>query len=109
MDGLLFLLMDEDEIPLREARVLWERENPFLKFNNTEFRRNFRLAKPTLLNLVDLLRPDLEFPNRRGCPLSPIQQVCLCLQYFATGTCLIFPISRVFELLCRASTTLIYF
>lgn len=91
MDGLLFLEFELGnnevvDIPIREPRVLWERENPFLRFNDTEFSRNFRLSKASLLALVNILREDLDRPNKRGLPLSPEQQVCLCLQYLATGT-----------------------
>ena len=85
MDDFLLLYDDIDQIPIRETRVLWERKNPFIHFNDAEFRRNFRLEKQTLLSLVDILRVDLERPNNRGSPLSPEQQVCLCLQYLATG------------------------
>ena len=88
MDELYFLQyeLELEEVPIRETRVLWERKNPFIQFNDAEFRRNFRLNKQTLLTLVDIIRADLERPDMKGSPLSPEQQVCLCLQYLATGT-----------------------
>ena len=85
MDELLILYDEQADVPLRETRVLWDRMNPLTNFNDREFRLNFRMAKPSLLSLVDLLGPDLERPDQRGSPLNPVQQTCLCLQYYATG------------------------
>ena len=85
MDDFLFLLGDLEDVPLRETRVLWDRTNPLTHFNDVEFRLNFRMTKASLINLVEMIRPDLDLPNQRGLPLNPVQQTCLLMQYFATG------------------------
>ncbi len=75
-DGLLF----------REERRLWDRSNPLVEFSDTEFRRNFRLTKRGILHLVDLVEEDLQYPDNRGSPLTPLQQVCLCMTFLSSGT-----------------------
>ena len=36
--------------------------------------RHFRFHKDNLLKVVDVVKEDLEFKNKRGCPFSPLQQ-----------------------------------
>ena len=39
-----------------------------------------------MLNLVDKIRNNLEHLNGRGSPLTPLQQTCLALTFYAGGT-----------------------
>jgi hypothetical protein len=49
-------------------------------------RRQYRLTREGVLRLVDLLNHELLFRGNRGRPLSPLQQVCLALTFYASGT-----------------------
>jgi hypothetical protein len=71
---------------VRVARVLWERCDPLTYYNNVDFHRNFRFTKENLLKVVGLIKDDLEFCSKRGCPLDPVQQTCLALIFFANGS-----------------------
>ena len=44
----------------------------------------YRFDKETVVRLTEQL-PNLERPNDRGRPLTPIQQVCITLGYFGGG------------------------
>jgi hypothetical protein len=69
----------------KEPRVLWERSNPLVNFDDQEFHRNFRFTKQNLLKVVDLIKEDIAFASARGSPLTPIQQVTLTMSMFASG------------------------
>ncbi len=71
---------------VREERRLWDRSNPLVEYSEKEFRRNFRLSKRGILRLVDLVEEDLSRQNNRGSPLTPLQQVCLCMTFLSSGT-----------------------
>jgi len=73
------------DIPVREPKQLWDRQNPLISFKNEEFYQHFRFSKENLLKVVDFIQEDLQFPNNRGLPLSPLQQVCLTLSYYTSG------------------------
>ena len=62
-------------IAQREPRVLWERKNPLVHYNSTEFQRHFRFTKDNMLKVVDLFQEELSFKNKRGNPFTPLQQV----------------------------------
>lgn len=49
-------------------------------------RKQYRFSKEGILKLTDLIKPDLAFEDGRGSPLSPLQQVCLAMTYFASDT-----------------------
>lgn len=75
---------DDDELPRRRGpSVFNRRSDPSEALSDTEFKTHFRHSKETIGTLVNLLRTDLQFPNDRGRPLSPMQQVCVALNTFA--------------------------
>jgi hypothetical protein len=77
---------DGQQGPVRVPRVLWERCNPLEHYNDVDFHRNFRFTKENLKKVVDLIKEDLQFDSKRGCPLDPVQQTCLLLTFFASGS-----------------------
>jgi hypothetical protein len=79
---------EEDEAPLnlREPRLVWDRHNPVIEFDDKEFRVNFRVCKENFLKIVDLIRDDLIRPNQRGRPITVLMQVALTLAFFACGS-----------------------
>jgi hypothetical protein len=46
----------------------------------------YRLTKQGVLHLTDMIGDNLQFRNQRGNPLTPLQQVCLAMTFFASGT-----------------------
>jgi hypothetical protein len=50
------------------------------------FREHFRFTKESMLRLVELLKPNLQHQSRRGLPLTPLQQTCVAMSYFASAT-----------------------
>jgi hypothetical protein len=94
-------------------------KNGFSK--NFDFRRQYRLTKGGVLKLVDKIQDDLQFPDKRGSPLSPLQQTCLALIFFSAGTfqriagqiagvkksCACLTLRRVITSICRLAPTTI--
>jgi hypothetical protein len=66
--------------------VLWERVDPLTHYNDVDFHQNFRFTKENLQKVVDLIKDDIEFHTKRGCPLNPVQQICLAMTFFASGS-----------------------
>lgn len=44
------------------------------------------MTKGGVLSLVDQIKDDLQFPDGRGSPLTPLQQTCLALIFYSAGT-----------------------
>ncbi len=80
------LRQDDDDVPIRETRVLWDRKNPMVHYNDEDFHRNFHFSKSNLLKIDDLICDDIQLQSMKGLPLNPIQQVCLTTSFFANGS-----------------------
>jgi len=58
--------------------------NPWVEFNNADFRAHFRFIKQNFLTLVDILwKDELEVQDGRGNPLLPMQQLALIVAFYA--------------------------
>ncbi|XP_037520859.1 putative nuclease HARBI1 [Rhipicephalus sanguineus] len=70
------------QIPLR---VLRDRENPMVIFNEDEFLSRYRFSKRAVLELLSVLplEPSLD---GRGCPVPPLLQVLVALRFYGAGT-----------------------
>lgn len=60
-----------------------DRSNPLELFDETEFKVRFRLSKQLFLDLLDELM--LERSTKRSHPIPPVVQLCVTLQFYATG------------------------
>ena len=69
----------------RKQKVYKPREDPRQTMSNEEFKRHFRLSKVSVNRLTDLLSEDLIFDTKRGLPIPPYLQVCICLNHYAGG------------------------
>jgi hypothetical protein len=49
-------------------------------------RKQYRFTKEGLIKLNGLIEEKLQFDDQRGSPLSPLQQLCLAMTYFASDT-----------------------
>ena len=77
-------------MPVQEGRTIWNRKNLFVEFSDLEFRRHFRMFKPTFCSLLDIIKEDLDNQTEtnqtnRGLPLPPADQLGIGLSYLATG------------------------
>jgi hypothetical protein len=59
--------------------------DPLASISDAEFRRHFRFDTDNVRRLVDMLQPNLDIDSDRGIPLSPIQQLCLALNFYGGG------------------------
>ena len=57
-----------------------------LIFIHLSLSRQYRLTKQGVLHLTDMIGDNLQFRNQWGNPLTPLQQVCLTMTFFASGT-----------------------
>ncbi len=72
--------------PFNRRKVLPKRKNPFIDFDDIDFYERYRFSKDTFSYICDLIRPDLEFSSGNSRALSPEQQLCVALRFYATGT-----------------------
>ena len=70
----------------RRSRVFRERINPLQELDDAELHSRYRFRRPDILRIVDLLRNDLEFGNRRRDTLSAEMQVLVALRFYASGS-----------------------
>ena len=78
---------DNQQDLTREPRVLWERSNILLEYNDIIFKSHFRFCKANVLILVDLLEPFYQAPRtNRMSPLSPLQKTGLGLLFLASDS-----------------------
>ena len=70
-----------------QLRIFRDRSNPFELYNDDNFRYRYRLSKPTVIEIIEMLRPDLERPTQRNHALPVHLQVLTTLRVFAVGKC----------------------
>lgn len=70
---------------LRRDRIFKDHLNPLEVYNHQEIKDLFRFERENILNLVNSMLEDLRHPTGRNCALSPLQQVCIGLRFYATG------------------------
>ena len=69
----------------RRNRVVRERFNPLQELDDEELYSRYRFRRPDILRIVDLLRNDLEYGNRRRDTLSAEMQVLIALRFYASS------------------------
>jgi hypothetical protein len=74
---------DRQRVRGRLPHAVNRRLDPLIGLTDAEFKSNFRFDKDSVVRLVDIL--NLERVNNRGRPLTPVQQVCLALNFYAGG------------------------
>jgi hypothetical protein len=98
MNGNIFQVLELAEIAGEEAihhqqwrrqqrRLVLERRmiDPMASISDREFRRHFRFDKERVGRLADIIQNHLEFESDRGTPLTPIQQLCVALNFYGGG------------------------
>lgn len=66
-----------------ERRLLWDAQNPF-ELPHNEFIAHFRVSQELAMDLVNILRPDLQKERISG--LSPEVQVLVAINFYANGS-----------------------
>jgi hypothetical protein len=67
----------------RPRRIYTPRVDPIELMSDFQFKRHFRFSKDNARRILELL--DLDRPNNRGLPLTPMQQLCLALNQYGGG------------------------
>ena len=83
MAALLYLL--QNQRALNRQRVFRDRSNP-LDLPDHEIIARYRLPRAAILDICDLLQPDLERDTMRTNALAASTQVFATLRYLATGS-----------------------
>ncbi|XP_030849657.1 putative nuclease HARBI1 [Strongylocentrotus purpuratus] len=87
MAAILLVMQEEAARHLQRERVFRDRVDP-LDRPDDELWRKYRFTRAGLLRLVDQLAPALSHPTARNCSLSVLQQLCVALNFYATGAVL---------------------
>jgi hypothetical protein len=74
---------DIQRVRARNPPVVNRRLDPMTALSDAEFKSHFRFNKDSVLRLVEIL--NLGRMNNRGRPLTPVQQVCIALNFYAGG------------------------
>lgn len=68
----------------RPPRAAKERVNFLEVLPDAEFKRHFRFSKNTVVDIANMLEPDIIL-DPRGEPMSPVEQVCAALCHYGGG------------------------
>ena len=71
---------------LRRERVFRDRRNPLDHYDDAELVKRYRFSREGIMTITDIVAADVQHPTRRNYALLPYQQVLIALQYYATGT-----------------------
>ena len=83
--------MDDDEDMQVISRVhnYYFKKQPFVDYNDKQFRATFRMSKDSFAALLDLLQPQLlaiTASSGSGCPTPPAMKLMLALRFYAVGS-----------------------
>ena len=82
--ALLLLLEEENRRGIRLERQFLPRTNP-LDYSNQKILRRFRMTREVLLEVVELIKDDLEHPTKRSQSIPALLQCSCAIRFFATG------------------------
>lgn len=77
---------DDDNQVRRRPRIFRERENLFEKYDDVDFRDRFRLSKPSVMHLLEIIGRDIERRTNRTHAVPALLQLLVTLRFYATGT-----------------------
>ena len=70
----------------RRERVFRDRINPLERYDDRELIDRYRFRRVDILWLTELIGDDIDHPLPRQGSLPPVLQLCIALQYYATGS-----------------------
>jgi hypothetical protein len=74
---------DIQRVRARSPPVVNHRLDPMTALSDAEFKSHFRFNKDSVLRLIEIL--NVGHMNNRERPLTPMQQVCIALNFYAGG------------------------
>ncbi|XP_034242353.1 putative nuclease HARBI1 [Thrips palmi] len=85
--NIVFESDDEEENLERvpRPRFIRDRLEHFTDMDDKDFIRRFRFTKRGCLHVLELIEERLEYPSDKNYAVSPINQLLLCMRYYATG------------------------
>ncbi|XP_064646148.1 putative nuclease HARBI1 [Lineus longissimus] len=86
MAAALVVIEEENQRAIRRERVFRDRVHPLDEFNDDQLFRRYRLTRPIILEVIDLIGQDVEHPTRRSHAIPSTLQVLTALRYYATGS-----------------------
>src|SRR5579872_143356 len=73
--------------PQRRPYSLRDRTNPLEVYDEVDFRMRFRMSKHVFLEILDNIQNSLISHTRnRSRILLPVQQLCIALRFYASGS-----------------------
>ena len=82
----LLLYYYQQQNGIRRERIIKDRLNPLEEFDDAQVKTLLSFEKRNILKLCAALHPNIGHQNYKGAALPTTLQVCLSLNYFATGT-----------------------
>lgn len=83
--ALIHALMEAEQ-NVRKNRIFRDRLNPLDEFDDADFMRRYRMTRDCAMEVIDMIRGDIEHDTHRSHALSAEQQTFAALRYFATGS-----------------------
>lgn len=77
---------DEEDVAIRRPRLILVRRNPFIEYDNVDFRTRFRIRKACAEEILNLIGNNLVFLSNRNRPITPMNQLLITLRFYATGS-----------------------
>lgn len=83
----------DDEIVLNvllikhpRQKIYFQRKHPLVEYEDRDFEIRYRLPKNLTVEIAEMLRPRLEYLDKRNNPIPVIDQVLTALRYYATAS-----------------------
>ena len=71
---------------LRRNRIFRDRFNPLDAYDDIELLCRYRMSRPTIMKVIDLVREDVKHDTRRSHAVPPEIQTLAAIRYYATGS-----------------------
>lgn len=83
----------DDEMDLRvllikhpRQKIYFQRKHPLVEYVDKDFEMRYRLPKNLTVEIAEMLRTRLEYPDKRNNPIPVIDQLLTTLRYYATAS-----------------------
>ncbi|XP_064631620.1 putative nuclease HARBI1 [Lineus longissimus] len=85
MAALSVLFAEENRRALRRQRIFRDRTQPLDIYDDVDLIDRYRMPRHVLVEVIDLIRDQVEHPTRRSHAIPATQQILEALRFFATG------------------------
>lgn len=84
-NNLLSSSSDSDD-EIRRPRIMKHRNNLMNELDDVDFKKRFRMKKDTVESISNMLHGLFEPVDRLNNPISKLNQILICLRFYATGS-----------------------